>query len=257
MPESENQEKAGLMNMLLWRAAPAMMEYGAAPLCRLLGSSWQISVHNLKHFHSLPPSPTLFATWHGSLAGFVHVMRSRAMCALVSPVLEGELIARWLKGYGYTLVRGSSGHEAAEGLRRSVRVLRDGHNLGTAVDGPMGPARIVKPGVIATARLSGAPILPALTAASSAFTFPNWDRHELPLPTSRVLFGFGEPVFVPKRADEMKMEHCRILLENRLLDLDRELRSMLDTDGSGDPISLLEQRWPRGSTFWYSEGERK
>ena len=108
-----------------------------------------------------------------------------------------------------------------------MRELKNGRDIGSVVDGPEGPAKIVKPGVIAMAKLAGVPIVPGLAASSFAYHFPNWDRHELPLPFSRVRFRFAEPLTIPHDADVDQMEELRLTLERRLIDLDDSLRREL------------------------------
>ncbi|MFH0883197.1 MAG: lysophospholipid acyltransferase family protein [bacterium] len=223
---SEDTQLHGQPSGILWTALPSIMETLIAPAFRAWGNSWNLQVSGQEHLATARRKNRgiLLATWHGSLAGFVFTMRDQGVVGLVSPVWEGELIARWLSGLGYGLVRGSSGHQSTEGLRASVRALKQGRDVGTVVDGPEGPAKVVKSGVISIAKLAGVPIVPALAAGSLSYRFPNWDRHELPLLFSRVRFGFAEPLVVPRNANEEKMEEFRATLERRLIALDTTLR---------------------------------
>lgn len=228
-----------LVHTLLWEAAPPLAEFLGAPALRLLGRSWKLSiggVHHQKAAHE--HGSVIYATWHGNLSSYIHTLRDRGIVALVSPVWEGEMIARVLHGLGYDLVRGSSGHQPSEGLRASVRVLQQGGVIGSVVDGPVGPARIVKQGVIAMAQLTGAPILPALSVGSPAWVWPFWDRHELPLPFANVLFRFGEPLTVPRRASASELEGYRLELQNRLLALDEEIRRDLPGAHPQRPLDI-------------------
>ena len=205
------------------------MERLVAPLFRVWAATWRRRERGWKFLAEAKRQhpAVILATWHGSLSGFVYSMRDRGIIGLVSPVWEGELIARWLLGMGYGLVRGSSNHQSTEGLRASVRMLKEGNDVGSVVDGPEGPATEIKMGVISMAKLSGVPILPALAAASHSYRFPSWDRHELPLPFARVHFRIAEPLSVPRNATPEQMEELRLTLERRMIELDRELREEL------------------------------
>lgn len=228
MKSSTSEPLHGQPDGAFWAALPGLV-HSLTPLFRAWGRTWDTRVEGLDYLRAArrAGSGLLLGTWHGNLSGFVHTLRDKEIVALVSPVYEGELIAQWLSAMGYELIRGSSNHQSAEGLRSSIRVLRDGKALGTVVDGPEGPEKIVKQGVIAMAQLSGLPILPGLAAGRRSVRFPTWDRHELPLPFTRVLFRFGEPLYVPRDLDRDGVEEYRARLERRLIELDESLRCTL------------------------------
>lgn len=90
----------------------------------------------------------------------------RRLSVLASRHRDGEYVARTLERFGHVLVRGSSGHGGAGGLRQMVRNLKSGLDAAFATDGPRGPRRRVQIGVIEAARLADAPIVPVAFAAS-------------------------------------------------------------------------------------------
>jgi hypothetical protein len=83
-------------------------------------------------------------------------------------------------------------------------------------DGPHGPARQAKPGVVAVAATCGTPIVPVAFSARWAIANPNWDRTSIPLPFSRVVCKFGDPLAVPRRLDADGVEKALQELERRL-----------------------------------------
>jgi lysophospholipid acyltransferase (LPLAT)-like uncharacterized protein len=99
--------------------------------------------------------------------------------------------------------------------------------VGFLPDGPRGPAGIAKPGVIALARASGAPLVPVGFSASPAKRFGSWDRAILPLPFARVRCSYGEPMRVPKKVSREALEGLRselgAALDRMNLGLDAEL----------------------------------
>jgi lysophospholipid acyltransferase (LPLAT)-like uncharacterized protein len=51
--------------------------------------------------------------------------------------------------------------------------------------------------------------------------FASWDRYMVPYPFSRGLFLYGDPIWVPREADDAALEAARLELEtvlNRLTD---------------------------------------
>ena len=71
-------------------------------------------------------------------------------------------------------------------------------------------------GIIQAARLSGAPILPCMYATSRRKVLGSWDRFILSLPFGRSVFVWGEPMHVPREADEAEIESLRAELERRM-----------------------------------------
>ena len=72
------------------------------------------------------------------------------MLITLFPGLAGAAMQGWLKGNGMTAVqlpRDGQGN-AATGLKCMARALKEGHTVGIALDGPHGPARVVRPGAL-------------------------------------------------------------------------------------------------------------
>ena len=114
---------------------------------------------------------------------------------------------------------GSSSRGGTDALRRLLRSLRDGWDVVIVPDGPRGPREVVKPGVVALAAASGAPIAPVAVGASREWRLSSWDRFRIPRPGARLVVGFGDPVRVPPRADRVCQEAARSELEARLAEL--------------------------------------
>lgn len=148
----------------------------------------------------------IIATWHGNMFVSVYVLRDRGCLGLVSPVYVGELIARWLRGMGFGLLRGSSVYNSIGGLRDSVRKLKAGKVVCTILDGPEGPYRQAKPGAVLMAAMSGKPILPIYSTGKIGFRLPTWDHHHLIFPFTRAEFRYGEPIFVPAKPTREEVE---------------------------------------------------
>jgi len=74
-----------------------------------------------------------------------------------------------------------------------------GSSLVVTPDGPWGPYRVAKPGVLLLARHSGLPIVPVAVSARPALRLTRrWDRQLLPLPFSRLRVIAAEPIRLPE-----------------------------------------------------------
>jgi hypothetical protein len=80
-------------------------------------------------------------------------------------------------------------------------MVKSGTTVSIQTDGPRGPARKSKLGIVALARSTGAPIVPVGFAATPCLRFRSWDRMLLPLPFARVRCVFAPRIQIPRDAD--------------------------------------------------------
>ena len=137
--------------------------------------------------------PILFTLWHGRMFLSIQAHRHEAITTMASRSKDGEVIARWLEANGYRVVRGSSSRGGGQALREMVRAVRAGGHAALTVDGPRGPARVVQPGILQLARLTGGWILPITSSSARPRFLKSWDRYLLPRPFSRNVVVYGEP----------------------------------------------------------------
>jgi len=165
----------------------------------------------------------IYAFWHSQLLYLMYHYRGSGVRILVSHSRDGELLSRILQRFGLPSIRGSSSRVKRRNLLELVRETREGASAAIAPDGPRGPRHRAQPGIIALARLTGVPIVPVAVGARWKVEFHSWDRFLLPLPFSRVLLAYGEPVFVPPHADVALVEQKRQELESKLVKLTDEV----------------------------------
>ncbi len=168
------------------------------PLASLLARTWRMQVAHENHWLRLRDSgePYLFVLWHEALLPLLWQHRRQGIAIVVSEARDGEYLAGFAETIGYRLVRGSSTRGAARALLGAVRVLKAGHPVAFTPDGPRGPRRELKPGVVAAAQRAGVRILPIHAEARRAWRFASWDRFMLPKPFARVRITYGEPFLV-------------------------------------------------------------
>jgi lysophospholipid acyltransferase (LPLAT)-like uncharacterized protein len=138
------------------------------------------------------------------------------VCIMISQHRDGELIARAVRPLGIEAVRGSSTRGGKGALRQILRAYQDGASLAWTPDGPRGPRRQAKLGIVQTARATGAIIVPVAAAARGHRRLGSWDRMVLPYPFTRITFVVGAPIRVAADADDAALETARAALERSL-----------------------------------------
>ena len=175
--------------------------------------------------------PFITAFWHGRLMLAPHGWQAEPpIHVMISDHRDGENIALATRHLDVVPVRGSSTRGGAAALRASMRVLKEGGYLAISPDGPRGPRMRVQPGIIALARLSGAPILPMTFAVSRRKVARSWDRFVIALPFGRGAYAWGPPLYVAADADESALEDARLTLEERLNALTAEADRMVGAE---------------------------
>jgi len=165
----------------------------------------------------------IYAFWHGHLLYLMYRYRGSGVYILVSQSRDGDVLSDILRYFGLPTIRGSSSRGGRRSVLALVRLARAGASAAMAPDGPRGPRHHVQLGVITLARLTNMPIIPVAVGARWKIEFHSWDRFLLPLPGSRVIVAYGEPVMVPSDADAGMLEQKRQELEGTLLKLSEEV----------------------------------
>lgn len=201
---------------------PAPLALAAGPLLgaialRALGGSLRVA----REEAAVAPlwaarAPVIYAVWHGRVLLLPYLYGHRGCHVLTSRSRDGELVARWIRRFGLEPVRGSSTRGGAEALRLLTRALRAGREVVVVADGPKGPREVLKPGVIALARLSGAPIVPVSVGASREWRLGSWDEFRIAKPFARCAMRFGEPIHVSGAAGRAGEEAARKEVEAAL-----------------------------------------
>jgi hypothetical protein len=176
------------------------------------------------YFSGVPRETIIFAIWHNrlglALALYERYLRrpqpDRKLAGLVSASKDGGLLARILELFRIEPVRGSSSRRGAQALRELVSWGERGYDLAITPDGPRGPCYTVRDGVIATAQLTGLPIVPVSYRLNWKIRLKSWDRFQVPLPFARCAITTGRVLRVPREATEAERETLRQQLEAEL-----------------------------------------
>ncbi len=139
----------------------------------------------------------VLAGWHQRWYGAIDYFRWREPVVMVSRSRDGDLMARLAESLGCTAVRGSTSKGGGAALLAMTQLIAQGRIGAHLVDGPSGPARRTKPGVVRLAQRARASILPVYVGYARRLEAGSWDRFQIPLPFSRVLIRFGRLIEVP------------------------------------------------------------
>jgi len=167
-----------------------------------------------------PSDPTLqeryiYALWHEGLF-LIPTFRSQApVTVLASQSADGELLARVCRSYGVATVRGSSTRGGMDAVDELLGLGKRSHLI-VAPDGPKGPRREVKRGLVYLAAWTGMRVVPLGVGFQRAWRAKSWDRTALPRPWSSITCVAGPIVQVPAGLGKVGMEEHRRLIEQAL-----------------------------------------
>lgn len=158
----------------------------------------------------------IVAFWHGRLLMMPFLYPGHPRAILISQHRDGEYISRIAQRLGSSVIRGSATRGGVRAFKEMLKALKNGSHIVITPDGPKGPREEVKFGVIELAKRSGAPIVPVSFSASRRRLLKSWDAFLLPLPFSRAVYVWGEPIHVETTATKEEAAKYRDLLEERL-----------------------------------------
>ena len=139
----------------------------------------------------------IYAFWHGRQFLLFYNHRNTGIVIPASESRDGEIQAGLLRHFGFDVVRGSSKRKGDRALLGLVDGLRKGKNIALAVDGPRGPIYEVKQGITYLAGKLNKPIVPVATSAKRFWILEKiWDKYMLPVPFTRGVIVYGEPIIV-------------------------------------------------------------
>ena len=161
--------------------------------------------------------------WH-SHQFCVHGIRNRQkLNVLVSRSRDGEIIADVVEKWGFKTIRGSKGKKGAvEATMQMITALKNGENCAMMVDGPRGPVKVVKDGVVKVAKMAGVPIVPVYWYSTNFnfVQFPSWDKLRMPILDVNLVNLYGEPIYVNEDSD---IEEVRQKIQASLEELERKI----------------------------------
>jgi hypothetical protein len=154
---------------------------------------------------------------------------------MVSQHRDGGLVAGSFRAMGMTIVRGSSSRGGAAALRQAIEVTRTRH-MAITPDGPRGPRRVLKEGVVYLASRTGLAVVPVACASDRSFLIRgSWTDLIVPFPFGRTWMVYGDPIFVPPGIRRDELSRYTRLVQQAVEDLNDRAVEL-----SGVPMPSLE-----------------
>lgn len=188
-------------------------------LIRAYSWTFRIKVENEDNWltHLKNGGTVLICIWHQQFFPAIRYFKKYQKynpSLMISKSKDGEIIAGVAKRTGWHPVRGSSSRGGSEALHGMIDRLKTSRLSGHVVDGPRGPAGIVKSGVIRMAHTTGAMIVPFYTYADKVWYMNSWDKFMIPRPFTKVTLRFGEMIKFDPSENNDDFEKQRLHLEN-------------------------------------------
>ena len=183
-------------------------------------NSWNTNVSG-----DFSKKPKIVAIWHDEFLPLAFFYRKKGIYTIVSPSRDGEILAGFLKRWGYNLLRGSSHKRPVKLLKEVISEVKSKDNIivTIAVDGPTGPRHKVKKGAIYLAYRLGAYILPIRVIIQRSIKLNSWDRFQIPVVGSKCKIVYGEPYLIDINLKRISkgVDLEAVKLENKLEKLEQ------------------------------------
>lgn len=181
-------------------------------IARFIGMTMRIEVQNYDKVKALPGGKIL-AGWHGRTLMAATLFRNEGVWTIISQSRDGEMQNKIFKKFGFNTIRGSTGRGGVKAAVESIKVLRKGGTMAFTPDGPRGPSGVVQSGIMLMAKKSGAALIACGVSAKRRWLAGSWDRYMVPLPFTKGIMIFGEPIYLADDASDDQVEEVRLALE--------------------------------------------
>ncbi|MCP4172717.1 MAG: lysophospholipid acyltransferase family protein [Fuerstiella sp.] len=187
------------------------------------------------------PTRFCFCMWHDAIVTAVYSLKTDKLAGLISRHQDGGYLAHAVKLAGITPVRGS----ASRGGAQATKQLIDQPDLHVCItpDGPRGPRRVMKDGVVYLSSRTGRPVIPTTLTGTNYWSVPGgWSDMMVPKPFSKMILLAGPAIEVDPNlnreqisevTETIQKEMDRLdLLGQRLIRGDRSVLTLLGRNGT-------------------------
>lgn len=186
----------------------------------MAAKTWRIQRIGFENVLTNLKKNPIFGIWHRDIIPFSFCHRGLKISIIVSPSKDGRILANFLTRLKYPIIFGSSRKFATRAL---FSALKEQNSICTAVDGPLGPPFLVKPGIIYLAEKKNVPIILATCKFKRVITANSWDKTIIPLPFSKGVFIYSQPIYTQGNIDV----DCKRVAE-KLFELETNLHRKAD-----------------------------
>ncbi len=181
------------------------------PLLRLWIASWRFS-------GNVPADrPNIMLMWHEELFPILKCASHQQWVVIVSPSKDGDFLSKLLSSWGYKIIRGSASthYKAVRVLRETIQLAND-NKITLGIDGPKGPRREIKIGMLLAAQRTGVPVYLVRIKARGLRLHKTWDKSFFPWPFARITLVQSGPITIDKDLDRDALQKLGRQLSGQL-----------------------------------------
>ncbi len=179
----------------------------------------------------------IYCNWHDAILSSLFCGRTLKMAALTSRHADGEYVAEIMEAIRIRPIRGSNNHGGTTAAKQLMSAASQ-HHVTITTDGPRGPRRVVKPGVVFLASQTGRRIIPVACSATRSWRpRGRWTDLLVPKPFSTAYVLGGEPFAVPPNLSKEQLAPYVTELQRRM----DELQAQADALVGGVQAAAVQQ----------------
>lgn len=192
-------------------------------LIRFIGATMRFEATGIENFQVIVDAGKLpiYTFWHDRIVAGTYYFRHRGIVVLSSTSYDSEYTNRCIQRFGYGAIKGSSTRGGTRAMVSMIRMMKAGHPMAFAVDGPKGPRYVVKPGPLLLAKKTGNPIMPFVVECKKFWTIKSWDRLQIPKPFTTANVIIEPPIYISPDASDEEIDTRRTELQETLDELVR------------------------------------
>ena len=177
-------------------------------------SSWVIKENNNIEKLLKTNKSFIVCFWHGRLLMTPFCWNyNKRFFMLISGHPDGQIISQAVSYFGIETITGSSSKNKIASFKNILNEVRNDNIIGITPDGPRGPNRKIKDGLISLAKLTKVPIIPLSFSAKHKKSFNSWDNFLFIFPFNKFVAIWGKPIYFGK---ENKTNLKKTILEEEL-----------------------------------------
>lgn len=216
---------------------------------RLLFRTLRLEIHQqapgISPYEDAGGERFIYCIWHDGILGpiFGGPQSQVAAAALTSQHTDGTLVAEVLRCVGITPIRGSSSRGGARAVKQMMEAASR-HHIVIATDGPRGPRREVKEGIVYLAAQTGRAIIPVVFDGENCWRpVGKWTDLVIPKPFSRAHMMAGPPIRIPERLSKDERIRWRGVVQQAMDELGRSVQQL----AAGRPAEPAESGTARAA----------
>ena len=164
--------------------------------------------------------------WHGKYLPLFPLAKGKHAVVITLNSFRGRVIGKICNSFGYRSVLLPT-ETNAHGFPALVQQAKERASLiALALDGPSGPYHRIRSGAL---HLHGVVLAPIGVASSRKIVLGSrWDKHEAPLPFSRVALAVGDMIDLTQIGGQSGVSHLEEIVRKGMDEVEREAMDILD-----------------------------